>query len=117
MSNEQSFNRLADFFGRPHRWADTSLTDRRRFDKLWSEECKPQHDFTVVERAAVLRCCREKRDELNTAIERLKRAAMQGDKVSDTAARTLEAELTVLRAAIRVLWQQSGVPPPADEPA
>lgn len=71
-------------------------------------------ELTVVERAAVLRACREKRMALREAIETLKSRATAGDKTADSAVITLQAELSILEAGVQVLWRQSGAtgPPP-----
>lgn len=72
-------------------------------------------ELTTVERAAVIRACRDKREELRLARDRLARQAAAGDRTSDAAARVLDAELTILEAAIRTLWRQSGCDPPPGE--
>lgn len=72
-------------------------------------------ELTVVERASVLRACREKRDNLRTSREYLKNQHKLGDRHADAAVVVLDAELSILEAAIRVLWRQSGCdPPPGD---
>lgn len=72
-------------------------------------------ELTVVERAAVLRACREKRENLRQALQPLILNASKGDKVADAASRVVDAELSVLEAAIRNLWRQSGLDPPPDD--
>lgn len=72
-------------------------------------------ELTTVERASVLRACRDKRDNLRQALTHLKNQAKLGDRTADAAGTVVEAELSILEAAIRVLWQQSGCDPPAGE--
>jgi hypothetical protein len=72
-------------------------------------------ELTIVERAAVLRACREKRDDLRMSRDHLKTQSRLGDKHSDAAARVLDAELSILEAAIRTLWKQSGCDPPPED--
>jgi putative heme iron utilization protein len=72
-------------------------------------------ELTTVERASVLRACREKRDSLRQACDHLKTQARLGDRTADAAATVVDAELSILTAAIRVLWKQSGCEPPISE--
>lgn len=78
------------------------------------QTAQPTPELTVVERAAVLRACREKRQALRDGIESLKSRASAGDKTADSAVITLQAEMSILEAGIAVLWRQSGHagPPP-----
>lgn len=71
-------------------------------------------ELTVVERAGVLRACREKRESLRSSKEHLKNLAKLGDKHADSAVVVLDAELSILEAAIRTLWKQSGADPPTE---
>lgn len=72
-------------------------------------------ELTTVEHSAVLRACREKRLNLRTALEHLRQLAKLGDKSADTASIVVDAELSILEAAIRVLWKQSGCDPPTGD--
>lgn len=72
-------------------------------------------ELTVVERASVLRACREKREDLRLSREHLKNQHKLGDRHADSAARVIDAELSILEAAIRVLWKQSGCDPPPED--
>lgn len=72
-------------------------------------------DLTVVERAAVIRASRLVRDQMRIDLGHLHVQAKLGDKVAASASVTLQAEIDILSAAIRVLWcQQPGAtgPPP-----
>lgn len=73
------------------------------------------HELTVAERAAVLRACREKRENLQHSLRTLTINAERGDTVARTAATVVGAELEILEAAIRTLWKQSGCDPPPGE--
>lgn len=72
-------------------------------------------ELTVVERASVLRACREKRDNLKQSRDYLKAQHKLGDRAADAAVVVLDAELSILEAAIRVLWKQSGCDPPPED--
>lgn len=75
----------------------------------------PSAELTVVERAAVLRCCRETRDNLKTTVEHLRNQHKLGDRHADAASRVIDAELSILEAAIRKMWRQSGADSPPGE--
>lgn len=115
VSTDSAYDRITAFFGLTARWVAATPAERRRFDNLWRETCRPQHDLTLVERATVIRTCRDQRQALQIELDRLQREALQGSKTADAAARTLDAELSILKAAIRALWLQSGKDPPPED--
>lgn len=63
-------------------------------------------DLTLVEKAVILRITRRARTELLSEHERMKELATRGDKIADAAARTLDAEITILDAAIKKIWEE-----------
>lgn len=115
LSTDIVYDRFMTFFGLTARWGAATERERKRFEALWRETCRLPHDLTLVERATVIRHLRDTRDALQIELDRLKREALQGSKTADTAARTLDAELSILRAGIRTLWLQSGRDPPSED--
>lgn len=114
MRLELAHDQLAEFFGVSVRWAGRTPEYRKRFIVTWELACTTDV-LTTVERASVLRSCREKRDALIVTRDRLTQQGNHGDKHADLAARTLDAEVHILQAAIRGLWKQSGAGPPPED--
>lgn len=72
-------------------------------------------DLTVVERAGVLRALRIQRDLMRLDLAPLKLQQSLGSAAAGAAATVLDAEITILDAAIRKLWSQQ--PGAGDPPA
>jgi predicted metal-dependent HD superfamily phosphohydrolase len=64
-----------------------------------------QQPLTVAERAALLRCARTCRDQMQADLRALQAQAERGDRVANEASVVLQADLAILEAAIRWLWR------------